>query len=307
MTDKPQPTQASQLTLEDIGQLLQEERERNGLSRTDVSTKTKITIEQINNLEEGRAPQIASVYARGFLRTYCELLNFDPEQNDRIQKSYRSLTSGQDVDLGKPSSRRDNRPVTERGSGSPGAWVLALVVLAAAALALWRSPDLRATLLGHLPWGERETAEAAPSPAPPAGGPAVAAAAPSPAAGQASADTGGPAVLFQEPLPASGNGSYSGRLTLRAERGTWAQVTVDAERTTHILFEPGQSQSFEGLDTLSVIAGDGQALIMEWNGQDRGYLGREGPVEVYFTLTKTGADARAEAGTGPGAGPPVEN
>jgi cytoskeletal protein RodZ len=270
VSDKLLPQPYDNITLEEIGNLLREAREKAGLTKTDVSSRTKITLEQINNLENGHPPKIASVYARGFLRTYSELVEL--EGSEPIYAAYKRLTAHNDDDLDKPltSKYMDNDFLAEPHSN---VWTIVIVVLAVLVLslgALYVSPSLRETVYGLLPESTRSRLPALQN-------------AGQPPADTAEAPPAGPPAA--EPRPAPAPETFQGRLTLRAEKTTWAQVVVDGEPLVHVLGEPGQSQSFEGLTSVNVIAGDGRALRMEWNGQDRGYLGHEGPVEVFFTLT----------------------
>jgi transcriptional regulator with XRE-family HTH domain len=272
VTEKHTPQPYDNVTLEDIGVLLREERERAGLTKTDVSSRTKITIEEINHLEEGRAPKIASVYARGFLRTYCELLKL--KDSAGVIRAYRRLTANQNDDFDKPLTSKYMEKDYQDESPS-NAWSFLIVTLALLVLvagAAYVSPNVRQKVYGILPESALALLPDLEAARPGQGGPSPV---------LAEEPERAPAATTEEPEP------FHGRLTLRAERTTWAQVTVDDEPVAHILFEPGQTQSFEGLNSLNVIAGDGQALRMEWNGQDRGFLGREGPVEVFFSLSES--------------------
>ena len=63
-----------------IGELLQSEREKKGLSLNDVENATKIRARYIQALETEKFEIIpGEVYRLGFLRNYARLLNLDPE------------------------------------------------------------------------------------------------------------------------------------------------------------------------------------------------------------------------------------
>ena len=63
-----------------IGELLQSEREKKGLSLNDVENATKIRARYIQALETERFEIIpGEVYRLGFLKNYARLLNLDPE------------------------------------------------------------------------------------------------------------------------------------------------------------------------------------------------------------------------------------
>jgi cytoskeletal protein RodZ len=247
--------------------MLKQERENSNLTRSDVSSRTKISLDQIVSLEEGKFLNMAPVYAKGFLRSYSELLHLDTES---ILNNYRLLTQNQDED-----NALFIKHVPNNLGGEPKSsyilTVLGLIVLVLALViaALYISPAFKATVsrflpasvINELPFILTEPSVTA--------GQAVAAEAP----------VSTPIVVVEDPVV------FSGRLTLKAEAPTWAQVTVDNEPVEHLLFEPGQLRSFEGQNIISVICGDGQAIRTEWNGQDRGLLGQEGPVEVFFQLS----------------------
>lgn len=274
MIDKHHQQQNNRFTLEEIGKLLREARERAGFTKTDVSSRTKITIEQLNHLEEGQKPKIASVYARGFLRTYSELVQL--EDAESIYEAYKNLTAHNDDSFDKPltSKYMNNDFLADEHSNNWNILITTLVVVVVVLGALYISPNLRGKVLNLLPDSAKdklptfEQAQEQDQPAP-----------------QVDTPSETEEVLAELPTSELQSPVYQGRLTLRAEKTTWAQVVVDDEPIVHLLFEPGQSQSFEGLNSVNVVAGDGQALRMEWNGQDQGYLGQEGPIEVFFTLT----------------------
>jgi cytoskeletal protein RodZ len=282
VTDKHQPLPYPNVTLEEIGMILREAREREGLTKADVSSRTKITLEQINNLEEGRQPKIASVYARGFLRTYSELVKL--ENAEDIYLAYKHLTAHNDDDFDKPltSKYMESDYLAENASNTWPIVIVVLIILAVGLIAMYFSPGFRGKVYDLLP-------EAAQAMLPTFGDEPGE----QPAEEQtAAADQVAPAPTIEviapvipeipaEPQPEP----FFGRLTLRAEKNTWAQVVVDNQPMVHLIFEPGQSQSFDGENTVHVIFGDGQALRMEWNGQDRGYVGGEGPNEEFFNLT----------------------
>ncbi|MDR2444186.1 MAG: DUF4115 domain-containing protein [Deltaproteobacteria bacterium] len=267
MTEKKVLTTTDKQTLESLGQMLKQERENSNLTRSDVSSRTKISLDQIVSLEEGKFLNMAPVYAKGFLRSYSELLHLDTES---ILNNYRLLTQNQDED-----NALFIKHVPNNLGGEPKSsyilTVLGLIVLVLALViaALYISPAFKATVsrflpasvINELPFILTEPSVTA--------GQAVAAEAP----------VSTPIVVVEDPVV------FSGRLTLKAEAPTWAQVTVDNEPVEHLLFEPGQLRSFEGQNIISVICGDGQAIRTEWNGQDRGLLGQEGPVEVFFQLS----------------------
>ncbi|MDR2455566.1 MAG: helix-turn-helix domain-containing protein [Deltaproteobacteria bacterium] len=286
------PATADETALEALGRYLKEEREKACLTRSDVSSRTKISIDQITCLEEGRFSKMAAVYARGFLRSYCELLSLD---TDSVMGEFKRLTRGHEEDNTKIIKHVPNNLGSLEPRGH--AWAaLGLIVLLAGLLAagLYISPSLKKTVIGLLPEAVVTKLALAESPAParpaaPQNGQAAAAAkaAAPPAPVQAAAPAQEPAETVPE--------TYSGKLTLRAEASTWAQVTVDDKPVEHLLFEAGQLHSFEGETLITVVCGDGRALRTEWNGQDRGPLGSEGPVEVFFNLSPGGPSGGASS------------
>jgi cytoskeletal protein RodZ len=275
VTEKHQYQPFEHLTLEDIGQLLREAREKEGLTKSDVSSRTKITLEQLNILEDGRPPKIASVYACGFMRTYAELVQLDHFPD--IYQVYKKLTSENDEDYGKPltSKYMQTDLLSENPSNTGTIVIVILAILVLGAAALYFSPSLRDSVYNLLPEVAKENLPSFASSEPTEQVAETSEAAPV----QAEAETEVPELTPPPPE------TYRGRLTLRAEKNTWAQVVVDNAPMEHIILEPGQSQSFDGLNSVHLIVGDGLALKMEWDGQDRGYVGHEGPFEKFFTLT----------------------
>jgi cytoskeletal protein RodZ len=279
VTEKIHHQPFDHLTLEDIGQLLREAREKEGLTKSDVAGRTKITLEQLNILEEGRSPKIASVYACGFMRTYGELVNLDhfPE----IYQIYKKLTSENDEDYGKPltSKYMQTDLLSDNPSNTGTIVIVVLVILVLGAAVLYFSPTLRDSVYNLLPEVAQQNLPRFESSEPAQDSAQASQAVTDQAPLQAEAPVEDP-----EPSPPQPE-TYHGRLTLRAEKNTWAQVVVDNAPMEHIILEPGQSQSFDGLNSVHLIVGDGLALKMEWDGQDRGYVGQEGPFEKFFTLT----------------------
>ncbi|MDR0622315.1 MAG: helix-turn-helix domain-containing protein, partial [Deltaproteobacteria bacterium] len=168
MTDKHQPHPYELLSLEDIGTLLREAREREGLTKTDVSSRTKITMEQLNTIEDGRPPKIASVYARGFLRTYSELVHL--ENADVVYEAYKHLTSRNDDDFDKPltSKYMDNKLLAENPSNTLNIVIVVLVILVLGLIGLYVSPSFRAKAYSVMPDALRAKLPAFEQAAPPA-------------------------------------------------------------------------------------------------------------------------------------------
>ena len=62
------------------GEELEHRRESMGLSREDVFRKLRISIEFIQHIETGQLKQCpANTYTIGFIKSYCELLDFNPQ------------------------------------------------------------------------------------------------------------------------------------------------------------------------------------------------------------------------------------
>jgi cytoskeletal protein RodZ len=252
-------------TLESLGQFLKEEREKASLTRSDISSRTKISLDQIAILEDGKLPNMAPVYARGFLKSYADLLNLDTES---IVSEYRQLTQCQQEEaqtlyISHVPTNLNN----ESKSSTLTIVALLLVALALLVAGFFISPSFRETITSILPDTLNEQ---------------VASILPSNTDQAAHAN---PTPIAEAQIAETSPAVFSGRLTLKAESATWAQVSVDDQPVEHLLLEPGQSRSFDGQNIINVICGNGQALRTEWNGQDHGLLGQSGPVEVSYQLS----------------------
>ncbi|NIA29373.1 MAG: DUF4115 domain-containing protein [Actinobacteria bacterium] len=66
-------------SLEKIGRELAQQREARGLSIEDLSSRIKISIGFIENIEKGDFDFLPAVYVRAFIRSYAEEVGLDPE------------------------------------------------------------------------------------------------------------------------------------------------------------------------------------------------------------------------------------
>ncbi|WP_428558702.1 MAG: RodZ domain-containing protein [Solidesulfovibrio sp. DCME] len=92
------------MDLRELGTMLREERERQGLSIEDVSDKIKITRSCLAAIEDGNESVLPHpVYAKGFIKNYARLLGVDQEEfTRRLSEVYRTEeTSARDVTLVK--------------------------------------------------------------------------------------------------------------------------------------------------------------------------------------------------------------
>ncbi|MFP5222475.1 MAG: helix-turn-helix domain-containing protein [Acidobacteriota bacterium] len=126
------------MTLEEMGALLRQERERQGISLETAATEIKISKKYLVALEEGQTKELPHpVYAKGFVKNYARLLGLDPEEMGTVLSNHYAVDDdqlreppGQDV-RESTSGIRERRPsfAPQGASGfKPSLW-LALPLL----------------------------------------------------------------------------------------------------------------------------------------------------------------------------------
>jgi cytoskeletal protein RodZ len=273
VNDKPDLAEI-QLQLESLGRRLREEREKAGLSRSDISSATRITIDQIALVEEGRIYNLPTVYARGFLKAYAKTVSLDFEE---ILAEFKKIVGSEGQGAGKPlSSKYRESGLMGRESLSLGTWFLIFLSIFCVMAVVWAaSPDFRRfaasnlTFLSGLPGGQVTNVASVPAV------PALTAL-PALAEDQSLPSPSPTPAASPVPVPQPG-----GRLILTALKGTWAQVSVDDKALEHIVFQAGQTRTFDSQRQISLTAGNGEALKMEWNGEELEPR-PEGPTELLF-------------------------
>lgn len=112
------------MDLRELGTMLREERERQGLSIEDVSDRIKITRSCLAAIEDGNESVLPHpVYAKGFIKNYAKLLGVDQEDfSKRLAEVYRLEENPvQDVRLVKdiPDDDRGCAPTPRHGRSAP--------------------------------------------------------------------------------------------------------------------------------------------------------------------------------------------
>lgn len=286
MTERAQDNK----NLENLGNMLKTQREINGMTRRDVVVKTKIPLEQLESIEDGRLSSLPPVFAKGFLRVYATELGLDAEA---LLEDYRQMTGGF---KNEPASREPLAPkYIETSVGSNMAplikfLLLLLLIIAALGGAFWFSPNFRATAVSMFPALEGispDAEEIAPAPevavesasevqsaanavqptAPPAATEEAAAVTPTESAPEAAAP--------QQPL--------GGTLILTSNKDNiWAQIAIDGAAPEFHYFKSGQKTEFTAKESIVVTAGQAQALAVNWNGEELGPLAETTVAEITF-------------------------
>lgn len=120
-----------------IGHVLSEARARAGLEIREVEAETKIRVKYLQALEDEQWDVLPSTaYAKGFLRTYAELLGLD---GDALVDEFRRQVESGGGDDAYPLGDQVLEPARRMGAGpgGPSPWLLAgLAVVAIAAVLL---------------------------------------------------------------------------------------------------------------------------------------------------------------------------
>jgi hypothetical protein len=124
-----------------LGEQLRELREAQGLSYDDVAKSTRVRPHMLQAIEEGRIEEVAApIYARGFVKTYCEYLLADD-----LWRKYNGCLFMPDTDAVGPPSKPEPDSQVEINHSTPVfrrssiIWVYIVLVTAVlgAAFLLW--------------------------------------------------------------------------------------------------------------------------------------------------------------------------
>ncbi|WP_243364528.1 helix-turn-helix domain-containing protein [Fundidesulfovibrio terrae] len=121
------------MTLEEMGALLRQERERQGISLEKAATEIKISKKYLVALEEGYTKDLPHpVYAKGFVKNYARLLGLDPEEmgavlsnhyavdDDQLRETHRTEIREPVAAIKPRKERRDRGSSMGASSGSSG-------------------------------------------------------------------------------------------------------------------------------------------------------------------------------------------
>src|SRR5271170_1452488 len=258
-----------------VGARLQQARERLGFTRSQAAEKLHLEPRTIEALEtENFAALGASVYIRGHLRRYADLLGESAAQIDALYCQRPHATSAPDL---------SNVPRPLLGGGSArapklGPWPagLAAAALAVAVLIWWAlhsaprsAPATSTAVTETIKIEPSPTATDAAAPAPAAA--PVAAAAPAASNGHPASQTAMPAreknqLALAAATPAAA--AVPVQLSLRFNSQSWAEVyAADGARLWAEVGQRGSSQDLQGLAPLHVVLGDPAAVALNLNGR----------------------------------------
>ena len=267
------PQQDAPQAPQGVGTMLKAERERLGLSREQITEKTRMRIQVVEAIEnEAWEALPPSVYVRGFLRSYAKILGLSQEA---VIELYAKCVPPAPVQIPHPDSSRNRRQ---------RAWpVLLILAVLVAVYGMWYFyPSAQVNQ------GSREAASppslpavASPPPVRPAEEPVK-----TEATRAQSPSQEVPATPQGTEGPARDQAKDEDRwlsLTGTVRERTWLRITIDGKEEKEYLFQPGARPQWRGKEKFYVFIGNAGGIDFELNGKKVGDLGKPGQV-VRVTL-----------------------
>ena len=260
----------------DIGAQLRTAREAKQLSIGTLAERTRVparTLAAIERNDQSALPP--RPFGRGFVRTYAEEVDLDPE---RMVRDYFAQFPAQSAP--QPAAISRNTPDVSWQPTSPwlgmGTAVAILLVVVAAAVVLGRRSENP-----REPGSVGTTGAAAVSPSGTA----------TPATPQplARPETSAPAAAPAATPPAS---SGAINVVLSMSRPCWVAATVDGRRTIYRILQSGERETLVAERELTLRFGDAGAVAWTINGRDAGTPGASGAVRDVRINPKNAATAR---------------
>lgn len=266
---------ASTLSLEAVGRLLVDAREKMGLSVDEVGSRLRLQPRQVQALESGNIDALPGpAFVRGFLRNYAKLLQIDAEPLLEACRAHGAEESPRQISL-------HSENILIAGRARKG-WAPLLVVTVVVVLALvgWfaymeanntkavpeqpvedavphdlPSSDMMPPSIDALP------AAPATEVVPPAAVPAEPALVPEPAVGTTPAPTPAPAA------PAAAEVAGSAKVVLKAGQTSWVSVRDrDGKEVFGRNVVAGSSETISGNPPLKLVIGNATDVQLSYNG-----------------------------------------
>jgi cytoskeleton protein RodZ len=255
----------------DIGAQLRTAREAKGLSIGALSQRTRVPARALAAIElNDRSSLPPRPFGRGFVRTYAEELDLDP---DPLVRDYFAQFPSRPASARTPVAHYAPDPSWESSSRwmGMGTAVAILLVVVAAAVVLGRRGDRTIEPGGVGTSGAPET-PAATGTTPQSVANSGAATAPAATAAAAAAPPGAITVVLSMKGPC------------------WVAATVDGRRTIYRLLPAGDRQTLVAERDIAIRFGDAGAITWTINGRDAGAPGANGAVrDVRVTRENAGA------------------
>jgi transcriptional regulator with XRE-family HTH domain len=273
---------------QDFGAQLAQAREQRGLTLSEVSRRTKISVETLKAIERCEMAALpGGLYTRGFLRAYAREVGCDP---DEIVRRYRErfketdvaanamaqLDSG--VNLNCPPGQvhvKDIDAMTRRRSRT--AWMTGFtVVIIGAAVHFMLTPTAswkihRDTRSHQAPQPEASSTQSAPAAGANAPAPSV------PTVGTAGSHDEHP----NQPTDAPAQTLH---LEVTPSGDCWLSATADGQRVIYRLLTAGDHAQVDAHDEVVLLVGDPATCSFNINGSEVRRLGAPGqPVTVRLT------------------------
>jgi cytoskeleton protein RodZ len=306
--------ESAEAIFNEVGQLLQRQRELLGLSLDDIERHTHLRQHYLQALEAGDLEGLPSpVQARGMLNNYAAFLGMDPEPlllrfADGLQAQLQAKR------LLQHETRHPNKQ-PEQPSPTPVKRVFSTDMLIGGSVALF--------LIIFVVWGAVRIFTTVSTSAPTATAPSIAdvllatsTASETPTPLPPSATAPPPQQLFPTfpvatgtvtgTVPGPGQAGVQVYLTIRQR--AWMRVTVDGKVEFDGRVTPGSAYPFVGGDQVEVLTGNGQAIEVFFNGTDYGAMGEfgqlvdqiyslQGILEPTATVTQTPSPTLPESAT----------
>jgi len=264
--EQPKPT---------VGSYLSQERKRKNISLADVSKVTRIAIQYLEALEQDEFKALpASIFVRGFLRTYAVNLGLDPKEVLRIYESQMSSLAAPETE--RAASGKKTAPVVKYIS------TLAIIALGVGIFFLFGKET--PVPPSSPPAGPPETIQPATPPAKTS--PAETLPAQPPKIQEAQKPQKGPeGISAAAPIKPEGERKKERRhvLKVQATEMTWLRIQADDLPDVEALLQPMQTATWTARRQFKVTVGNAGGTEITFNGKPLGSLGDPGQV-VHLVL-----------------------
>ncbi len=289
-----------------VGELLRDERLRQGLELAEVAERTRINLSYLQAIESGDTESLpGAFFYRSFVRQYAHVLGMDEEA---LEPTLSELREQAEATQALPSPVPAAAPIevppiptpaaSRRFSGpKPASLILlvAVIVGCSGIYALWQRsrrvepvpPQTPVSVAAQSPSAVTQPVTPPPQQQTPPAAESGPVQQPQPVAQPGAARVAEPAVTppaetpkpaapaAEQPVPA--NARFN--IELAASEMVWLSATTDGKKTT-IVLQPGQSRRLAADQSASVFLGNAGGIDIRVNGKSLGPIGPRGQLRI---------------------------